>query len=112
MPRATLQVQDRDGEAVAHDVTGFDIAYVYSGEKATVTVAAYAESLRYDQEHPVYGKKADADGLGVSFIALFPSWLPGKWSAGFIGAATAENSDIDFFDASVTSFALTTAKRW
>ena len=111
-PRATFQIQDRDGEAVAHDIAGFDIAYVYSGEKATVTVTAYAESIRYGQEHPIYGEKPDAVGMGASFILLFPSWLPGQWSAGFAGAASTENSVVDFFDASVTSFALTTARRW
>jgi hypothetical protein len=88
------------------------MAYVYSGEKAKVTVTAYAESARYDQEHPIYGEKADASGMGVSFVALFPSWLPGTWSAGFTGVAYAENSDIDFFDASVMSFSLITAQRW
>jgi len=111
-PRATLQIQDRDGEAVAHDLAGFEIAYVYAGEKATVTATAWAESTRYDKEHPIYGEAADADGIGVSFIALFPSWLPGKWNAGFTGTAYEESSDIDFFDASVMSFALVSARRW
>ncbi len=111
-PRATLQIQDRDGEAVAHDLAGFEIAYVYTGEKATVTATAYAESTRCDQEHPIYGEATDADSIGVSFITLFPSWFPGKWSAGFTGAAYEENSDIDFFDASVMSFALVSARRW
>ncbi|MGH9870062.1 MAG: DUF2860 family protein [Candidatus Polarisedimenticolia bacterium] len=109
-PRATLQIQDRDGEAVAHDLAGFEIAYVYAGKRVTVTATAYAESTRYDQEHPIYGKPADSDGIGVSFIALFPS--PGKWSAGFTGAAYEKTSDIDFFDESVRSFALVSARRF
>ena len=111
-PRATLQIQDRDGEAVAHDLAGFEIAYVFTGEKATITATAYAESTRYDREHPIYGVPADADGIGISFITLFPSWFPGKWSAGFAGAAHKENSDIDFFDASIMLFALISARRW
>lgn len=111
-PRATYQIQDRDGEAMAHDLTGFDIAYVYAWEETTITVDAWAESTRYDQEHPVYGETADADNLGVSVIVLFPSWFPGKWSAGFTSAAWSENSDIDFFDASGMSFTLISVRRW
>ena len=111
-PRATFQIQDRDGEAVAHDLAGFEIAYLYAGENATVTATVYADSTRYNQEHPIYGEAADADGIGVSFVALFPSWLPGKWSAGLTGAAYEESSDIDFFDTSVMAFALVSARRW
>ena len=111
-PRATFQIQDRDGAAMAHDLAGFEIAYVYAGEKVTVSATAYAESTRYDQEHPIYGEAADADGIGVSFIALLPSWFSSKWSAGFTGAVYEEDSDIDFFDESVMSFALVSVRRW
>ena len=112
LPRASFQVQDRDGEAVAHDLTGFELDYFFEGEKTTITATVYAESARYHEENPVYGEVADAEGLGTSFILLFPSWLPGKWSAGFRGAAYRDDSDIDFFDARFASFALVSARRW
>ncbi len=112
VPRASFQIQDRDGEAMAHNVAGVEIDYFFHGEKATVTATVYAESSRYHEENPIYGKTADADGLGTSFMVLLPSWFPGKWSGGFRGAAYRDDSDIGFFDARFASFALVSARQW
>ena len=112
LPRASFQVQDRDGEAMAHDLAGLELDYLFAGDKTTVTAALYAESARYHEENPIYGRPADARGIGTSVIVLSPSWLPGKWSTGFRGAAWRDDSDIKFFDARFASLALVSARRW
>ncbi len=112
VPRLTLQSQDLDGDAVSSDTGGLEVGYAYAGEKAMIIATLYVETTEYDEEHPLYGRAADADGTGLSFGALFPAWLPGMWSAGFAGVVYEEDSDIDFFDARVTSIALVSSRRW
>ena len=101
------------GGLVLYEImSAIELDYLFAGDKTTVTAALYAESARYHEENPIYGRPADARGIGTSVIVLFPSWLPGKWSTGFRGAAWRDDSDIKFFDARFASLALVSARRW
>ncbi len=112
IPGMTFQDNDRDGGAVTSRGGGSEIGYNWFGAVAQVFATLRAEATRFEEDHPLYGRRADARGAGLTIIALFPGWLPGAWSGGLVGAFHDEDSDIAFFDARITSFALIGSRRW
>lgn len=112
VPRIALEQQDRDGDAVSYDQTGGDITYLYATEKVSIAGSLIVDSSAYDEDHPIYGEKPDSDGVGATLTALFQSWMPGLWTGGVTIATYNEDSDLDFYDASITSISLVTGRRW
>ncbi len=94
--------QDLDGAAVAYNGQSLSVNYIYSVNRwKLVTNSTYAV-LKYDENNPVYNDKADSRRLGASFTAFYdkPFGWNVKANAGVVWFE--EDSDIDFYDSSVS----------
>ena len=98
-PLIRYRENDRDGDAVSNDGTGFQLTYSYLGDDYQVVTNAGFFSKDYDAANPIYGIKQDSDTVVVD-ASLFYN-LPtrsGLWQA--VGTITKgeEDSDIAFHD--------------
>lgn len=99
-----LSDYDLDGSAMKYKRVGLKLDYAYIGRKWDfITVLGLYKDL-YDNNNPLYNKKADANNLGLAFTALYKNPfdiskdLSLTTSIGFYDS----NSDIDFYDSRIT----------
>jgi len=103
-PELTYTQANLDGEAMKHNRTSLQLSYGYHQPRWSLVSNLYGGILKYDQDNPIYGKKADATEVGVSSTLFWHE--PGGLSNlnAFVTAAYGQsNSDIDFYDLSVAS---------
>ena len=94
--------QDLDGGAVAYDGLSLSVNYIYSVNRwKFITNTTYAE-LKYDEINPVFSDKADSSRVGASFTAFYNKPFGWNWTANAGVVWFQENSDIDFYDSSVS----------
>ena len=101
-PQLRYQDYDLDGSAVKFQRTEFRLNYLYTGANWKLVGTVVANRDEFDNINPLFGKKADADGLGAGFTAGYKN--PFGWSKhlsllGTVGAYE-NDSDIDFYDLS------------
>jgi len=95
--------EDRNGGATAYDGLAFSVNYIYlmNNRWRFVTNASFV-NLGYDEANPVFATKADSERYGISFTAFYAQ--PFGWKGWLANAGAVwfeEDSDIDFYDASV-----------
>ena len=99
VPRIRATEFDLDGDAMANDLTSFDIAYGYRGEKVLVFATAYFGTADYDTVHPIYGVEQDDDAFGASITVTVPKALPSEnWSLVFSAARGETDTNIQFYE--------------
>ncbi len=95
---------DLDGDAMEHKKTGIKLDYLYIGSKWNFAVSANVADDDYDNKNPLYNDEADATIYGGSLTAMYKD--PFGWSKNLSLTATLAtyemDSDIDFYDASMT----------
>ncbi len=95
---------DLDGDAMSYDSTSFELTWLYTPDKALKVVTNLAVGSRdYDEVHPVFSEKADTDFIGFSVTGFFPGlWGFKDWVPNALLVVGRDDSDISFFDSSVT----------
>lgn len=107
IPKLTFTQMDLDGKAMNRDITGFELAYGYFGERMSLVTTGVFSSSEYDETNPIYVKKADTETLGVTFVGGYrePFGLKG-WTATASVAVMDADSDIDFYDTELAMLSL------
>ena len=95
---------DLDGDAMSFDSSWLELNWAYTPDKDLKVVTNLAVGSReYDEDHPVFGEKADTDFSAITVTGFFPGlWGFKEWVPNVVLVAANESSDIDFFDSSVT----------
>lgn len=94
---------DLDGDAMSYDSTSVELNWVYTPDKDLKVVTNLLVGVRdYDEDHPVFGEKADTDFAALSVNGFFPGlWGFKDWIPNAVLVVGDESSDIDFFDSNV-----------
>jgi len=101
-PSLKLANNDRDGDAMSGDAYALSLTYNYVGESNRFVVTAIGGTSEFDEDNPLYGKKADADRVAVS-----GTWIrklsvgDGGWSTFALVLWGEDDSDIDFHDTEI-----------
>lgn len=95
---------DLDGEAMKYERTSLKLDYVRTGEKWNFITTAIIGQDDYGNKNPLYAKEADSTLMGASITAGYKN--PFGWSKKLsllttLGAYE-NDSDIDFYDTSIT----------
>jgi hypothetical protein len=102
--RTAIRVSDYDldGEAMQRKRYGLKLDYLYVGDRwGFVGVLGVAKD-RFDNDNPLYGKKADADNLGGALTVTYKNpfnLVNDQFYATTTVGAYDYDSDIDFYDA-------------
>ncbi|RLA79006.1 MAG: DUF2860 domain-containing protein, partial [Epsilonproteobacteria bacterium] len=93
-----------DGDAMEHKKTGIKLDYLYIGSKWNFAVSANVADDDYDNKNPLYNDEADATIYGGSLTAMYkdPFGFSKNLSLTATLATYEMDSDIDFYDASMT----------
>jgi len=97
--------RDLDGDAMAEDGYNAQLSYyLVDGRWRWVGNVAFGQ-LESDRRNPIYGKSGETDSVAASLTVFYarPFELKG-WAANAGIAYFEEDSNIDFYDASVTMF--------
>ena len=104
--RASIRLSDYnlDGKAMEHTRAGFKLDHAYMGEKWNFITVLGMSKDSYDNTNPLYNKKADTDNIGAAFTAMYknPFDISKDLSLTATAALYDSDSDIDFYDSSVT----------
>jgi len=91
-----------DGQAMSYDKITLSLLYGYHTPKWFVVTTALAGTIKYDENNPIYGKKADSNELGINATLFYHSIANIKELSAFVGASYIKsNSDIDFYSSYV-----------
>lgn len=93
-----------DGKAMSYDKTAIHLSYGYNNPQWSIATNFFGALLKYDESNPIYNRKADATEFGVSTTFFWHRLAGITGLNAFIGASYSKSdSDIDFYDSSVTS---------
>lgn len=110
-PQLRYRDYDLDGQAMKFQRTTLRLNYLYKGANWKLVGVVVANQDEFDNINPLFGRKADANGLGASFTAGYKN--PFGWSKQFslLGtvAAYENDSDINFYDMSGSLISLMAA---
>lgn len=102
IPAISYNIRDRDGGAEKGDGKGFQVTYVFISKAYSFTTTGYVGSRDYDEDNPVYDRKADADEYGINAIGFWHNPLGFEnWEARFSLTYVESDSDIRFYDSSL-----------
>ena len=95
---------DLDGEAMQYKRTALKLDYVKTSEKWNFIVSASVGQDDYDHINPLFANEADSTAVGATFTVGYKN--PFDWSKKLSILATVSaydnDSDIDFYDTSIT----------
>ncbi len=101
-PQLRYQDYDFDGQAIKFQRTELRLNYLYKGANWKLVGVVVASQDDFDEINPLFGRKADANGIGAGFTVGYKN--PFGWSKQFslLGtvAANENDSDINFYDMS------------
>ncbi|MGR5061937.1 DUF2860 family protein [Photobacterium sp. DNB22_13_2] len=98
---------DADGDAMAYDGYSLGANYIYSINRWRLVTNLYISELSFDEVHPLYDRKIDSSQLGASFSAFYASPFGWKnWLANGTMAWFDNDSDVNFYDSSVSLFSV------
>ncbi|WP_052260699.1 DUF2860 domain-containing protein [Photobacterium gaetbulicola] len=107
VPSFSVIDHQSDGDAMAYDAYSLGANYIYSINRWRLVTNVYLSELSFDEVHPVYDRKIDSSQLGASFTAFYASPFGWKnWLASGTVAWFEDDSDVDFYDASVSLFSV------
>ena len=101
-PEFRYQDYDLDGQAMKAQEPEFRLNYLYNGANWKLVGVVVASQVEFDNINPLFGRKADGNGIGAGFTAGYKD--PFGWSKqlsllGTVGSYEFD-SDIDFYDMS------------
>ncbi len=108
IPTLSYVNHDLDGDAMSQDGYQFQLNYAYLGLQNWELVAnVLAGKLESDDTNPIYGKTEDVDRYGVSLAATLKEPFGLKdWRLRTAVNYGEQDSNIDFYDTSIKSFAV------
>ena len=105
---------DLDGQAMQYKRTAFKLAYLSIGKRWNIVASASVGQDDYDNINPLFADEADSATVGAAFTAAYKN--PFGWSKklSFLGTVAAydNDSDIDFYDTSITLASFTALYRF
>ncbi|QIZ75918.1 DUF2860 family protein [Ferrimonas lipolytica] len=99
IPAVSHTDRDLDGSAEKGSSSGVQMSYAYIQPKFTQTFSGYFGKRDYDNQNPIYGKKADADEFGltsITFVKDIFGWQ--KYDLRVTASYVESDSDLNFFD--------------
>lgn len=107
VPSFSVVDHDSDGDAMSYDGYTLGANYIYSINRWRFVTNVHLSELSFDEVHPLYDKKIDSSQLGASFTAFYASPFGWKnWLANGSVAWFDDDSDVDFYDGSVSLFSV------
>ena len=99
-----IREADLDGDAVSYDMSSIELNWLYTPDKDLIVATNLVVGSRdFDEANPVFGEKADSDFTAFSVAGFFPGlWGFKEWVPNVGLVIGNENSDVDFYDSSVT----------
>ncbi|MEI6890756.1 MAG: DUF2860 family protein [Pontiella sp.] len=108
-PTLSFTKLDLDGGAMKRDRVGVQLSYLYNGARWFFTTGVGVGSIVYDEENPIYKKKADSmlfnGSISLAYKNLFN--IENLSLLGSLGYYE-QDSEINFYDASIQSGSLRT----
>lgn len=103
-PEITFTKGDFDGKAMSYDKTMVQLSYGVTGSQWSLVTNAFGGQVSYDADNPIYGKKADSNEFGLSTTFFWHQLFGVNGLSGLVSASYSKSdSDIDFYDAYVSS---------
>ena len=93
---------DLDGDAMAYDGTGIELNWIHQPDTNKYVTNILVGQRDFDDDNPVFGKKADSDYYALSFAGFYPgAWGFKDWIPNFAVVVGEDSSDIGFFDTQI-----------
>ncbi|GAA3929888.1 DUF2860 family protein [Litoribacillus peritrichatus] len=93
---------DLDGEAMAGDRVGGELAYIRNTQQYSLIVTMSYSHRNHDEENPIWSEEEEVDNFGGSIVGTYHAPFGWKgWSAVASVAAGESDSDINFYDADI-----------
>lgn len=97
------QREDLDGDAMSYDGYYLQLTHSYRADRFLLVTNASIGQARYDERNPIYLKTREDDRIAASVTLFWPKLLGAEKWTGVAGLSyIADDSNIDFYDSSVT----------
>ena len=94
--------RELDGDAMAEDGLVASLRHLWDLDRFRLVTRLFYSDLESEEVNPIYGERGDKDSIGVSVTAFYsrPFNLE-RWTANVSASYYDEDSNIDFYDASI-----------
>ncbi len=112
-PELSITQLDLDGDAMKRDRVGAQVSYFYNGERWFFSTVVGVGASEYDEDNPIYGKKADSTLFNGSISLAYQNLFKVE-NLSLLGSLVyfEQDSDISFYDSKIQGGNLSTVYRF